>query len=417
MGMPITIMVVTTEIKRQETNIANKAQGNLVIYGRRKVGKTFLVKNHMKLDIYILVKRGGGFFLEGGPFPTLDSYEQFLQLIPGWMESGKTIAIDEFQRLPSDFLDYLQTITGTGRIILTGSSFHMVKDVISPKSPILGLYSDLRLSLISPMDIFNGLAQEMDRKTAFGLSPYLRDPWTIPFHKQEETELKDILHLSRGAIRSLIGEVFLEEEKSLSRVYEGIIRALCLRKWKLGEIADLLYSRKIINKPDPHLIRPYFNNMEEMDLVRRIPIHGKKEFMYTLKSPIMELGFMLDERYNFFQQNISDQVMEKELANRIPHQIEQFCGDMFAEIYDGTFEYFYSKEFDIDFIITRGKKILASGEVKWAKVTKKDVDKFLERTKHLKGDKILFSKEPVEDNRIISLGPENLLEWADKIRV
>ncbi|MCK4266899.1 MAG: ATP-binding protein, partial [Thermoplasmata archaeon] len=380
-------------IERQETIHASKAKGNLIIYGRRKVGKTFLVKNYLSPDIYVLVKRGGGFYMEGASFSTLDSYEQFLQLIPSWMEDGKSVAIDEFQRLPQDFLDFLQTLSGDGRIILTGSSFHIIKEVISPRSPILGLFSDLKLSLISPLDIFRGLSEKMDDTLAFGLSPYLRDPWTIPYYGPDETELKDILRLSRGAIRSLIGEVFLEEEKKLSYVYEGIIRALCLRKWKLGEIADLLYSRKIIDKPDAHLIRPYFNNMEEMDLVRRIPIHGKKEFMYTVRSPVMELGFMLDERYNFFQQDISDKAMKKELANRVPHQIEQFCGEMFAQVYDGKFEYFYSKDFDIDFVITRGRKVLASGEVKWNdSPTKKDVDLLLERTKHLKGDRILFSK-------------------------
>jgi hypothetical protein len=413
MVMAITIMVITMKIERREAIIASKTSGNLVIYGRRKVGKTFMVKNHLKPDIYALVKRGGGFYMEGAPFPALDSYEQFLQLIPEWVRDGKTLAIDEFQRLPPDFIDFLQTVSGKGRIILTGSSFHVVRNVISSGSPILGLYSDLRLSLISPTDIIAGLSRGNDRITAFGLSPYLRDPWTLPFHKPGVTELKDILNLSRGAIRALIGEVFLEEDKKLSYVYEGIIRALCLRKWKLAEISDLLFSRKIIDKPDPHLIRPYFNTMEEMDLVRRIPIHGKKEFMYTLKSPIMELGFMLDERYNFFQQNISDKVMEKELAERIPHQMEQFCGDMFAEIYDGRFEYFYSRDFDIDFIITRGKRVMASGEVKWGEQPgRRDIDRFLERTRHLKGDRIVFSRKPIKDDRVISLAPDNLAEWT-----
>ena len=407
-------MVITMIIDRQETAYANKAIGNLIIYGRRKVGKTFLVKNSLAPDIYVMVKRGGGFYLEGAPFKTLDSYEQFIQFIFSWVEERKTVAIDEFQRLPQDFLDTLQTITGDGRIILTGSSFHIIREVISPRSPILGLFSDLKLSLISPLDIFRGLSEHMDNTTALEMSPYLRDPWTIPYYASDDTGLEDILRISRGAIRALIGEVFLEEEKKLSHVYEGIIRALCLRKWKLGEIADLLYSRKIIDKPDAHLIRPYFNIMEEMDLVRKIPIHGKNEFMYTLKSPIMELGFMLDERYNFFQQDISDRAIRDELANRIPHQIEQFCGELFSQVYDGRFEYFYSRDFDIDFVITRGNRVLASGEVKWTNTpTRNDVDLMLERTRHLKGDRILFSKTPIDDTRVISLAPENLLAWVE----
>ncbi|MDG6220655.1 MAG: AAA family ATPase, partial [Candidatus Thermoplasmatota archaeon] len=221
MEMPITIMLVTMEILRHETETAKKATGNLVLYGRRKVGKTFMVKKHLSPDIYMLAKRGGGFYLDGAPFSTLDSYEQMLQMLPAWLEAGKSVAIDEFQQLPQNFLDYLQTMPQTGRVILTGSSFHIVKNVISPGSPILGLYSDLKLSLISPLDIFSGLSKEMDCVRAFELSPYLRDPWTLQYCKNGEAHLEYILNLSRGSIRALIGEVFLEEEKRLSRVYEG----------------------------------------------------------------------------------------------------------------------------------------------------------------------------------------------------
>jgi len=379
--MAITIMVVTMIIQRSETDIAKKATGNLLIYGRRKVGKTFLVKNFLSPDIYALIKRGGGFYLEGAPFTTLDSYDQFIDLLRGWCEEGKVVAIDEAQRLPGDFLDIFQTLPRNGRVILTGSSFHIIKDIISPRSPILGLVSDLRLSLLDPLDILSGLETRCEDIEAMELSPYLRDPWIIPYYKKGETQLPDILRLSKGAIRSLIGEVFLEEEKTLSRVYEGIIRALSLRKWKMKEIADLLYSRKILATPDAHLVRPYFNNMEEMNIVKRIPIHGKKEYMYCLESPFMELGFMLDEKYDFFQQNISRATLKKEVKNAQNRHIERFCGELIAQAYDGKFEYFYSRDFDIDFIITKGKRVVASGEVKWkGSVTQKEISLFKERT-------------------------------------
>ncbi len=409
MIMTITIIMVT--IKRAEVNIARKAAGDLLIYGRRKVGKTFMVQNFLSPDIYVLVKRGGGFYLEGASMDNLDSYEQFKHLLRSWKEEGKTVAIDEFHRLPDEFLDHMQTLKGHGKFILTGSSFHVVKDVISPRSPVLGLLSDLKISLIRPVDIYRGLCQEIPPETAMKLSPYLRDPWIIPYYEPHMTELKDILRLSKGAIKALIGEVFIEEERTLSYVYEGIIRGLSLGKWRLAEIADLLYSRNVIKKPNPHLIRPYFNNMEEMDLVTKIPIYGKKEFMYKVRSPFMELGFMLDERFNFFQKDVSDPALTETIENRMPYHLEHFCGEMFAQIYDGSFEYFYSKDFDIDFIITRGKNVLASGEVKWTEgAGKKDVDLLLERTKHLKGDKIVVSKVPIRDERVISFTPETILK-------
>ena len=189
---------------------------------------------------------------------------------------------------------------------------------------------------------------------------------------------------------------------------------MALGRWKLGIMADLLYSRKVLRKPDQHLVKPYLKNMEAMDLVKRIPIYNKKEFKYMIKSPIMELSFMLDEKYNFFQQDISRNTLKTEVSNILPKQIERFTGELFAQIYDGTYEYFYSKDFDIDFIIKRGKKVLAVGEVKWTKPIKKDIDNFISRTKHISGDKIFFSKIEVDDERIISLTPDNILKWIKR---
>lgn len=412
----ITIMAITMMIPRSEATIARRAGRHLLIYGRRKVGKTFLVRNFLKHDVYVLVRRGGGFYIEGVPLAGVESYDQFLGLLRGWLAEGKRVVVDEFQRLPGDFLDTLQTFEPKGQLILTGSSFHIVREVISHRSPVLGMFSEVRVSLMSPLDIFRGLVKHAAPMTAFELSPFLRDPWTLPYFRGRATSIPDILLLSREAVRALLGEVFLEEEKGLSAVYEGIIRTLAGGKWNLGEVADSLYSRKVLAKPDPHLVRPYFNNMEKMDLVRRIPVFGKKEFRYILRSPIMELGFMLDERYNFFQQDLSSRRMEEVVKAALPFHIERFCGEFFAQLYDGVQEYFYSGDFDIDFIITRGGRPVASGEVKWtAKPSRGDVDLFLERTRHIPGDRIFFSKVAVRDDRVISLTPSSLLNWAKAI--
>lgn len=407
-------MMVTTIINRYETDIAKKAKKYLLIYGRRKVGKTFMVKNFLKYDIYILIKKGGGMYLEGGPVKNLDSYRQFTEFLSSWLSEDKIVVIDEFQRLPEEFLEFLQLQYPNGRVILTGSSFHIIKDVISQKSPILGLCSDLRLSLISPLDIFNGLVKILNKQSAFELSPYFSDPWVIPYLSKNENYIEDILLLSKSTVSALIGEVFLEEEKRLTQVYEGIIRSLALGKWKLGLMADLLYSRGVLKKPDQHLVKPYLKNMEAMDLVKRIPIFDKKEFKYMIKSPIMELSFALDEKYNFFLQDISRNTLKEEISNILPKHIERFAGEFFAQIYDGTYEYFYSKDFDIDFIIKRGKKVLAVGEVKWTKPRKNDINDFISRTKHIPGDKILFSKIKVDDTRVVSLTPDNILEWIKR---
>lgn len=397
------------KIERSESRLARKAGGNLLIYGRCKVGKTYLIKEFLDFDIYVFVKRGGGVLLEGAPVESLESYDQFLAMFKQWMSDGKTVVIDEFQRLPSDFIELLHGRDIGGRFILSGSSFHVVKEVLSQRSPLLGIVSDIRLSLITPTDILSGLSKHKDAGSALELAPYLRDPWLIPTF-EKDCGLDDALALSKGTVKALIGEVFLEEDRNLSRIYEGIIRALALGNWRLNEISNLLYSRKLIEKPDPHAVRPFFNNMEQMDLVQRIPIYGKKDFMYALRSPVMDLAFCLDERYDFFQHDLSNAKVQEAIDAMRGRHMERFIGELFAQLYDGVFEYFYSSDFDIDFIITRSGKAVASGEVKWGKATKNDVTVFIERTKHIPGDKIFLSKTGVKDERVESLTPTDLVE-------
>ncbi len=405
-------MVVTViEVTRKHTSKLNELSNYTLIYGRRKVGKTFLVKNFIDHDLYYIVKRGGGIIAEGDSIKNIESFELFLEILRSELKSGKTAVVDEFQRLPEEFLDHIQSFHPEGRLILTGSSFHVMKDILSPKSPTLGLISEFKLSLVSPINIFTELGKHIDIVKALELSPYLRDPWTLQYFKGEKTSLIDILNFSKHSIPSLTGEVFLEEERTLSEVYEGIIRSLALGRWKLKEIADLLYSRGLIDIPDPSRIRPYFKNMMSMDLVRRIPLFHKQGYRYTIRSPIMELGYLLDERYNFFEKDMSKKRIQVVTDDNIPEHIERYCGDIFAELYDGEHEYHYSSEFDIDFIITQNNDVLAVGEVKWTdNVSKKDVYEFLERTEYLAGDKIFFSKKEFDIEGVISLTPKRLFD-------
>jgi len=400
--------MVTLKFHRQEVDLAKRSNTNLLIYGRRKVGKTFMIKEYLDYDVYLLVKRGGDIHVEGAAVDKIGIYNDLLKLLASWIEGEKTVVIDEFQRLPDDFLDYLQALPRKGRIILTGSSFKVVRDVISPRSPILGLYSDLKLSLMSPKDILSGLMSVTEPERAIELAPYLRDPWMIPFFKDGKGSLTDVLQLSKLGIRGLIGEVFLEEERTMSQIYEGIIRSLALDHWKLGDISNRLHGRKLIEKPNPQSIRPYIQNMVLMDLVSKIPIHRRNEYYYRLRSPIMELGYYLDERMDMFQTDLPEKVLKNECSKKLPRHIEHFFGEFMAQIYGGRYEYFYTSDFDIDFIVVRGKKVLASGEVKWAAPAQKDIDKLIERTKHLPGDKVLITKSPIESDGVRVLTPKDI---------
>jgi hypothetical protein len=59
-----------------EVQTVLRAKDWVLLHGRQKPGKTFLVRNFIPHDLYILVKRGGGAILVGGPLERMDDYGQ-----------------------------------------------------------------------------------------------------------------------------------------------------------------------------------------------------------------------------------------------------------------------------------------------------------------------------------------------------
>ncbi len=413
----ITVTMVTgMAITRCEIEYITDHQGWVLLYGRRKVGKTFLVRNFIKHDDYILIKRGGGALFEKGPVKSCDDNKMAMDLIIDRIQDGKTIVIDEFQRLPDEFLDRLQMVHPRGRVLLLGSSMKVAKELLSSRSPLLGLLGEVKMGLLSPSEIFIGLSEVMPAQKALELGTYLRDPWSIPYlgGSPSETMIR-ILNRSKEAIPALIGEIFLSDERYLSRVYEGILRSLADGKTTLKEVADQLHSRGLIKANDPSLIRQYVLIMSSMDLIQKIPVNNKKGNYYSIRSKIMDLYYYIDEKYGLDLGGM-DLAMEV-YEERSPRHIESFIGELLAEIMGGVFEYQMDPDKELDILIKRRKKIILAGEVKWSdRVRKKDIDSFSGKVEGLKCKKVLISKKRISVDNIGSLTPEDLLEMAKKIK-
>ena len=73
------IIIRNTEIRK-----LSELPRRILIYGRRKTGKTFLVKNYFKKAHYFFVKRGGGVFYENAK-KSLD-YDVFIAILDRLIE-------------------------------------------------------------------------------------------------------------------------------------------------------------------------------------------------------------------------------------------------------------------------------------------------------------------------------------------
>ncbi len=403
-------------IFREEASEIKKLKGWILIYGRRKVGKTFLIKNFLNYNVYFRVRRDGKIKAEKFILEEINKTEDFLKALSELLGKNKTVVIDEFQRLPEFALEEIATVHPKGKIIFSGSSMRVVKKLFGNKSPLLGLAMQYPLSLIRAKNILRELSKKFDAVYAIELSPYLKDPWTIPFFKKEETVrvIYTLLQHSKITIPALIGEIFIEEERELTKVYESIIRAIGAGEWNYKNIAAMLANRKIIGGAESSLVLPYIKNLVEMGIIEPLQIYKKKKF-YKLVSSIMEAFYYLADRYDFEEREVSFEEAKPTIEKLRNLAIQNFIADLFAELYDGRKEYFISPQREIDFIITKRNKIEVIGEVKWKKIEKADLEKFRKNSEFLKGRKILICKEGyIKDKEIEVINAKKLVEIVCK---
>jgi len=130
-----------------------------------------------------------------------------------------TIVIDEFQRLPEDFLDSLHAVKpiAKAKMILISSSLYFVEKILGTKSPLLGIVTPFEIGLIKCRDVLSTLLKDFDAKTVLVLVAFIRDPFimeSIILTSNLEKFLTDTITVIKNVVPALIGEIFGEEGKN-----------------------------------------------------------------------------------------------------------------------------------------------------------------------------------------------------------
>ncbi|RLG14280.1 MAG: ATP-binding protein [Candidatus Nanohalarchaeota archaeon] len=397
-------------INRKEVEQIKKENAWLLVYGRRKIGKTFLLRQLCGFENYYLVKKNRDILSNGEKKLSL---EEMLSNVKKSLCDGKTVVIDEFQRLDESDIEELTTIHPKGRLIISGSSFRITRKIFEPNSPLLGFFSPFKMDFINPVDIVKAIKKEFEPSRTIELSTFLREPWLIPLYNNE-----DIMHFvynaitrSKYIISGLVGEIFNEEDRNFTSKYEALLNLIGSGTWNPGKMSSVLYSRELINEPGQSHIIQYLKNMKEMALVEKVKLlNSKKRHYWRLASPIAGIYYYMDDRYNIGERDISFEEAKPMLELLINLQIQDSIADYFADIYNGRKEYYISPEREIDFIITRRNKADIIGEVKWKKVVKSDIEKFKYNTRHFNAKKVFICKKGViEDDDVEVVDAEKLL--------
>ena len=97
----------------------------ILVYGRRKVGKTFTIRQTVPWDLYCTITRTGSVILEKAGERRIVSQENAVRRITELLRDNKTVVIDEFQRINPEYMGLIALEHPNGRLIASGSSFKL----------------------------------------------------------------------------------------------------------------------------------------------------------------------------------------------------------------------------------------------------------------------------------------------------
>ncbi|GAB6135321.1 ATP-binding protein [Thermococcus prieurii] len=257
----------------------------IVIYGRRRVGKTRLVLEAVKdvPHVYYLAVEGDNLrhFRETASrvFPEVryagENWESLLHAL-----RGRVIIIDEFPNLIKEdpgVLSVFQRAIDTDlvnsktKLILLGSSVGMMTEkVLSYKSPLYGRRTGSMK--LKPLKFFH-LREFFPRASweelveVYGMTdgiPFYITQVRLPFWKWLDRELRNPVSFFRDEVDFLLRYEFTE-----TRTYRRILEAIALGRTTPKEIRDFIGMRHSD-------ITPYLRNLIETGLVvREVPVTEK----------------------------------------------------------------------------------------------------------------------------------------------
>ncbi|MEK6892897.1 MAG: ATP-binding protein [Nanoarchaeota archaeon] len=296
----------TQESKKIEQILSSKAFEFLILYGRRRIGKTELVLHTTKNKKRI-------YYLATGAHNLDRFYEVCKQYDPQVLNLKKdyevlfeylkdkvdVIIIDEFQNLISEdknIVHLFQSIVDTKlkksnlKLILLGSSVSiMTSKVLSYQSPLyarktasmkLGAVSFLDLPEFFPKFDFEQLVE------IYGFAdgiPYYLIKLNQPFWDWLKEELKQSSSFFHDEVDFLMKYEFDDPS-----TYKVILEAIANGKTKISEIKDFVK----LSRTD---ISPYLKNLLEVDLIKReVPITENvksRNGRYSIKDNFIKFWF------------------------------------------------------------------------------------------------------------------------------
>ncbi|MCX8181744.1 MAG: ATP-binding protein [Candidatus Methanomethyliaceae archaeon] len=398
--------------REEELNfLQERVRGNnsefIIIYGRRRIGKTTLILEFIRRNggIYLLARETSGLenlkrfseriaayfddsVLRKNPF---HSWDALLEYIYQKSKDRLIIAIDEFPYLVKDSRELLSILQeywdlklAKSKIflILCGSSVSMMERMLGHKSPIYGRRtSQIRLKA---MDFFNARAFLSNYSLEEFLKAYAilgGNPAYLQTFDDKKSIKDNLLKYFRSDSFLLQDAQFvLREELYEPRNYFAIMEAIARGKTTLGEIMnDTGMERAKVGK--------YLSVLIDLDLVKReVPINTSwksRKGRYYISDPYFSFWF----RYVQPNFDLIEAENVEALVELIIKDFNSYLGIIFEEVVRQFMLKFSRMKFtkigrwwnggeEIDFVgLNEQEGYALFLEVKWKELRGRDVEK------------------------------------------
>lgn len=423
------------ELAKLEESYEKGDSALFVLYGRRRVGKTSLLKE--------LVERYDGLYLLGrqeaekeqlerfsrelsrffnDPVPEKDpftNWDSFFTYLAEKMEKERfPLVFDEFpyivqanESLPSILQDYWDNSFSKidAYIAICGSSISMMEELLGYKSPIYGRRTEQML--LKPLNFFQTREFFPSRETEDIVEIYSilggTPGYLLEFDREKSLEenIKEKMLRKQSFLHQDVPFV-LREELREPRNYFSILHSISKGNTRIGGIInDTGLSKGTVSK--------YLSVLSDLHLVERnVPITEKnpeksRNGLYSVQDNYFNFWFrFVFGNQNYIEQDRIDKLMEEriepELNTYIGHKFEGIALQWLKKRYqDHLWGRWWHNEHEIDCVgVDESENSIIFGEVKWSELSKKDLKREAEKLRE-KAEKVKWGQEPRNERFII----------------
>jgi len=415
------------ELKLLEESWRGEKASLIVVYGRRRIGKTALLKKFLegKRGVYLLaeeveerelMREFSERIAEALNMPVLrvqpiDSWRKLLRILANLaLKERLVVVIDEFQyatRVRQGLLSLIQSmwdeVLSKTRImlILCGSIVSFVEDkVLSEKAPLYGRVTrTLRVDELSPLYIPaftpNWNVEDHVRLYAVfgGVPGYLA---SVDPSKDIWWNIKSLLLRKGSPYYDEAKRILREEVRDVARYY-SILEAVANGATRFSEILDRTgIPRESLYK--------YLQVLMEMKILeKQTPVVGKAKPVYKIRDHLLQFWFHYNARYRTaLELELEDKVLEY-VRGSLDQSLTPLAWEeivLHIVLYQARLGQlnitptrvgkWWHKSLEVDIVVIDdlNRKMLV-GEVKWARLTRRQAEKIVYELE-MKLDKIPY---------------------------